>query len=375
MPGFFKATFLIALLCGLAVIAAGCGEQSEAEPTVGASPAGGVTDMPNPTNTPAMPTESAGAPTATLEPTDAPAAPTESAGTPAATPEPTDAPAAPTESAGSPTATPFSSGAETGSEPVDLGENTEYVGPMLLGLLQRYADGAQTPTHVEIGIGYRTDLNVQPALSDYIESVGGQSIGEYTWRIPTANVLSVIQRADVVAAGFPPGEADETTTMYERMDSTMNTMMTAYAHGATETAAAQYAFGADNGKVVVKIMAPDAATMSRIRTWFTSQSLYMPPESAFEAFGVDTRYAMVPVSRFAALTEAFPTTYLSVDTFHRGQGLSMNRRGWPEYPAKLEAGVVALYSPDYGGGSDSGDGGSGSGGQGPATATPEATTP
>ncbi len=237
-------------------------------------------------------------------------------------------------------------GQSGGATPVDLGENTWYVGPRLLGLLQRYADGAQTPTNVEILIGDRPDLNVQPALSDYIKSVGGQSVGEDTWRIPTAEALSVIQRSDVEGAIFPPGVTGQATTTYERMDSTMNTMLAAYANGSTETAVAQYAFYADNGKVMVKINAPDAATMSRIRTWFTSQSLYMPPESEFEAYSVYVRYAMVPVSKLVALTEAFPTTYLSVETFHLDQGLSMNRRGWPADPMELEAAVVAAYSPE-----------------------------
>ena len=258
-------------------------------------------------------------------------------------------------------------GQSGGATPVDLGENTMYVGPRLLGLLQRYADGAQTPTNVEILIGDRPDLNVQPALSDYIKSVGGQSVGEHRWRIPTAKALSVIQRSDVEEAGFPPGVTGQATTTYERMGSMMNTMMTAYANGATETAVAQYAFYADNGKVLVKITAPDASTISRIRTWLTSQGLYMPPENAFEAFSVNVRYAMVPVSKMAALTEAFPTTYLSVQTFHLGQGLSMNRRGWPAWPTELEATIVEIYSPDDEDGSDKesgldGGGTSGSGG-------------
>ena len=136
-------------------------------------------------------------------------------------------------------------------------------------------------------------------------------------------------------AVFPPGVTGQATTTYERMDDTVNTMMAAYANGATETSAAQYAFYADNGKVLVRIVTPDAATMSRIRTWFTSQSLYMPPESEFEAFGVYTRYAMVPVSKMAALTEAFPTTYLSVEAYHLAEGASMNRRGWPSHAVEL----------------------------------------
>ncbi len=207
-------------------------------------------------------------------------------------------------------------GQSGGATPVDLGENTMYVGPRLLGLLQRYADGAQTPTSVEILIEHRPDLNVQPALSDYIKSVCGQSVGEHRWRIPTANVLSVIQRSDVEAAGFPPGATGQATPVYERMDSTMNMMLEAYAHGATEAAAAQYAFYAGGGKVPVKINAMDASTISRIRTWLTSQSLYMPPESEFEAFSADVRYAMIPIASLVALTEALPATYLSVETFH-----------------------------------------------------------
>ena len=232
-------------------------------------------------------------------------------------------------------------GAATESVPVDLGQNTLYVGPRLLGLLQRHADGQQVQTNVDVVIGQQEGVDVEPALADYITSVGGRNIEGDTWLIPTAQVLSVIQRADVAVATMA-GVTGQAIT-YPAMDGTLNTILSAYTGGATATSSAQYAFFADQGKVLVKIQAPNAATMTSIRTWLSTRSVYMPPESAFEAFSDNVRYAMVPVSQLAALAAAYTTTYLSVESF-AGEGLTQNRTGWSVEATSFEAEVVNAYA-------------------------------
>ena len=82
--------------------------------------------------------------------------------------------------------------------PIDLGANTEYVGPHLWAMLQRHADGEVAPDFAVVEIGYHTDLEVDPPLEEFIKSAGGEKVAEYTWRIPTENALSVIQHPDLV---------------------------------------------------------------------------------------------------------------------------------------------------------------------------------
>ena len=261
-------------------------------------------------------------------------------------------------------------GTATESVPVDLGKNTLYVGPRLLGLLQKHADGLQVQANVDVVIGEQEGVSVDPALADYIVSIGGRNIEGDTWRIPSAKVLSVIQRADVAVAMMPPGATGQAAT-YPTMDGTLNTIMSAYTDGATATSSARYAFFADQGKVLLRIQAPNATTMAGIRTWLSVRDVYMPPESDFEAFEDDVRYAMVPVSRLAALAAAYGTTHLSVETF-AGEGLTQNRTGWTSEATEFETGVVSAYTePDS---SDEG-GASGSSSQASATATPDPTPP
>ena len=90
--------------------------------------------------------------------------------------------------------------------PIDLGANTEYVGPHLWAMLQRHADGRGRPGPCAlVEIGYHTDLEVDPPLEEFIKSAGGEKVAEYTWRIPTENALSVIQRPDLSVYGSTTG--------------------------------------------------------------------------------------------------------------------------------------------------------------------------
>ena len=225
--------------------------------------------------------------------------------------------------------------------PIHLGANIEYVGPHLWVILQQHADGETVPDFVVVEIGYDTDLGVSPPLEEFIKSVGGEEVAEYTWRIPTGNALSVVQRPDVLYMAQPPeGEADP----YPTMDGALNDIVIAYTGGITETNAVRYAMFVREGSVVLEMGAPDAVTVDRIRGWLTQRNVHVPPASDFAAFSEDYLSALVPVSILTTLTEAFPATYFSVST-HAGQGLPLDRAQWPAETLEFEKGVVAQFLP------------------------------
>ena len=228
--------------------------------------------------------------------------------------------------------------------PVHLGDNTEYVGPHLWTILQRHADGEHVPDFVVVEIGYRTDLGVDPPLEEFIHSVGGERIAEYTWRIPTRKALSVIQRPDLLHMAKPAEAAEGETDPYPTMDGTLGDIVAAYTGGIAEEHAVRYAMFIREGSVVLEMESPDAATVGSIRKWLTQQGVYVPPASDFSAFSDDYLAALVPVSRLKTLAEAFPDTYLSVST-HAGQGLPLDRAQWPAEVLEFEKSVTAGFLP------------------------------
>ena len=228
--------------------------------------------------------------------------------------------------------------------PIDLGANTEYVGPHLWAMLQRHADGEVVPDFAVVEIGYRTDLEVDPPLEEFIKSAGGEKVAEYTWRIPTENALSVIQRPDLSHMAKVPEETEGDADPYTTMDGNLNDIVAAYAGGITGENAVRYALLVREDSVVLEMQTPDAATVKRIRRWLTRRSVHVPPESHFAAFSDNFLSALVPVSLLTALTEAFPATYLSVST-HSGQGLPLDRAQWPAETLEFEESVVAQFLP------------------------------
>jgi len=111
--------------------------------------------------------------------------------------------------------------------PIDLGRNTEYVGPHLLVILQRHADGEVVPDLVVAKIGYRTDLEIDPPLEQFIRSRGGWEIAEYTWCIPTDETLSVVQRPDLLAMSYPSEATERDVDRYPNVDDTLKKIITA----------------------------------------------------------------------------------------------------------------------------------------------------
>ena len=233
--------------------------------------------------------------------------------------------------------------------PIDLGANTEYIGPHLWVILQRQADGETVPDFVVVEIGYRIDLEVDPPLEEFIHSVGGERVAEYTWRIPTKNALSVIQRPDLLHMAQLPEATEGEAEPYPTMDDTLNDIVAAYTGGVTEEDAVRYALFVRAGSVVLEMETPDAATVGSIRKWLTQRGVYVPPESDFEAFSDDFLSALVPVSRLTALAAAFSATYFSVST-HAGQGLPLDRAQWPAETLEFEKEVVAQFLPPQQGG-------------------------
>ena len=228
--------------------------------------------------------------------------------------------------------------------PIDLGANTEYVGPHLWAMLQRHADGEVVPDLVVVEIGHRTDLEVDPPLEEFIRSVGGEEVAKNTWRIPTENALSVIQRPDLVYMARPAEATEGEADPYPTMDGTLNDIVAAYAGGITGANAVRYALFIREESVALAMKAPDAATVKRIRSWLTRRSVHVPPERDFTAFSDDFLSALVPVSRLTGLVAAFPSTYLSVST-HAGQGLPLDRAQWPAETREFEEKVVAQFLP------------------------------
>ena len=228
--------------------------------------------------------------------------------------------------------------------PIDLGANTEYVGPHLWAMLQRHADGEVVPNFVVVEIGHRTDLEVDPQLEEFIKSVGGEEVAKFTWRIPTENALSVIQRPDLVHMAHPPEATEGEADPYPTMDGTLKDIEAAYAGWITGANAVRYALFVREESVVLEMKAPNAATVGRIRRWLARRSVHVPPESNYAVFSDDFLSALVPVSRLTTLAEAFPTTYLSVST-HAGQGLPLDRAQWPAEPLEFEEKVVAQFLP------------------------------
>ena len=228
--------------------------------------------------------------------------------------------------------------------PIDLGANTEYVGPHLWVILQRHANGEAVPDFVVVEIGYRTDLEVDPPLEEFIHSVGGERVAEHTWRIPTSNAVSVIQRPDLLHMAQPAEATEGEADPYPTMDDTLNDIVVAYTGGVTGASAVRYAMFVWEESVVLEMETPDAATVESIRKWLTQRGVYVPPERDFAAFSDDFLAALTPVSRLTALAEAFPTTYLSVSA-HAGQGLPLDRAQWPAETLEFEESVVAQFLP------------------------------
>ena len=194
-----------------------------------------------------------------------------------------------------------------------------------------------------VEIAYRTDLEDGPPLEEFIHSVGGERLAEYTWRIPTRNALSVIQRPDLLSMA-QPAEAEGETGPYPTMDGTLNDIVFAYTGGIAEDHAVRYAMFVREGSVVLEMESPDAATVGSIRQWLTQRGVYVPPVGDFAAFSDDFLAALVPVSSLTTIAEAFPATYLSVSTL-AGQGLPLDRAQWPAESLEFEKSVTAGFLP------------------------------
>ncbi len=53
--------------------------------------------------------------------------------------------------------------------PIDLGQNTTYVGPRLWGTLQKHSDGETAPARIDVEFGTLSNVVVTPDL-DHLSS-------------------------------------------------------------------------------------------------------------------------------------------------------------------------------------------------------------
>lgn len=213
-------------------------------------------------------------------------------------------------------------------------------------MLHRHADGETVPDDVVVRLGSLIDADVDIPLDEYITSVGGEKLGEYTYRIPTAELLSVIQRPDVFYAAQPE-DATEVVDPYPTLDQTLNDVVAAYAGGVPAENAAQYAKFIKDDLVLVVMNATDAATIASIRQWLEIRNVYVPPLAPETVLAADRLVVMVPVAELAPLTTAFPSTYLQASTL-RGAGVPLTRSRWPQEGLEFANDVVAQYLPQGG---------------------------
>ena len=213
-------------------------------------------------------------------------------------------------------------------------------------MLQRFANGETYPEFVVVAVGGRTDVDADPPLEEFMESVGGEEIEKYTWRVPTGHMLSVVQRPDAVGFAQPQELAENKPDRYPTLDDTLEDIVAAFEGGITAERAAWYALNVHGDSVLVEMQAPDTSGVSNIRAWLTDREVYVPPAEDFRAFSDYFLAALVPLELLTALAGAFPDTYFSATDSVAEQLLPMDRAHWPPEALEFEAAVVSRYLPE-----------------------------
>ena len=213
-------------------------------------------------------------------------------------------------------------------------------------MLQRFANGETYPEFVVVAVGGRTDVDADPPLEEFIKSVGGEEIEKYTWRVPTGQMLSVVQRPDAVGFAQPQELAENKPDRYPTLDDTLEDIVAAFEGGITAERAAWYALNVHGDSVLVEMQAPDTSGVPNIRAWLTEREVYVPPAEDFKAFSDYFLAALVPLELLTALAGAFPDTYFSATDSVAEQLLPMDRAHWPPEALEFEAAVVSQYLPE-----------------------------
>ncbi len=236
---------------------------------------------------------------------------------------------------------------------VDPGPGTNFISPNLWSILQRHAEGETgLPETLEIGLGYydsnlETDDN--PSVLDAIDKAGGVQLEEWSWEIPTANALSVIQHRDVYHAEI----VGELESIEENNDTlawgSLPLVLEAYRLGIPDELAAQYAMFIRGNSVAVFIgwevdpEDPASDIRDEVRHWLESRGVFVPRD---DSYGHPNHAAMIPVGLIGEFMEAFPAAY--VDSEERDQGLlSMTRWRWRVWNLCFEQGMIAGVAGDF----------------------------
>ena len=238
-----------------------------------------------------------------------------------------------------------------------LGPNTEYIDPVLVGLLYDQRANKATADTVRLAIWYNPEISTGVPLDVYIKEGGGVSEGEYIWSMPIGLVPSVVCRPDVLFAAL--AETDGTLSSEHResphpnLEEALINVVVAHQGGMPENQAALYAFAVKGKTVAVDVQVPDAETGDGIRAWLSQRNIYAPPNRDGSLHVV----VLLPVSQIQLLAEQFPNTYLDAMTVE-GQGLPMLRLQWPPETLHFEKAITQKFlNPD----SDEGRAGVGNG--------------
>ena len=239
--------------------------------------------------------------------------------------------------------------AQDGAGPISPGAGTGYISVRLWVLLQRYADGETVPQKVTIVINTGTpdfefgftaaDAEYILWQEEYIGCVGGRKIRAFVWEIPTARVLSVIQRPDVYSAILedePGGSPD-----HPQLNDTLDDIVNAYASGLSAESAAQYALFIRGGSVVVTIRTPGEPAIETLRAWLTARDVHLLPRET-EGGGIYGRAlaVLLPLEHISTLVAEFATVHLAAADLG---GLPLDRSHWPPEAREFENAVVSQY--------------------------------
>lgn len=233
---------------------------------------------------------------------------------------------------------------EQGTEPtpIDPGPGTEYLGPALWSILQAEANDQGVPPRITIELGVNPAQSPGTGLGKFIRSLDGKKVAEDTWDVPTDQALKVVQRPDVYRAVLVRDGVSGQVTIPANLDDTLGEVVKAHDRKVTAESAALHAMFAKGESVVVAIKAPNAATITSIRSWLSGKNVYVVPAS--QTGGVSPKHlaVLLPVEHISDLAQAYSTTRFEVASW-AGQGLTLSRTNWPQEAKDIEAGIVSQY--------------------------------
>ena len=199
---------------------------------------------------------------------------------------------------------------------IALGSGTEYLSPELWGLMYKQLAGETVLERVRVLIVPNL-VSVTPSLSDYITTAGGTSEGSMLWEVPSSSLQGIVQRGDVARMWLQTTRTtrDVSTDPYPALglNDILDDVVEANVAGVPAEQAALYAFFVKNGRILVKVTAPDTATETAIRTWLTSRSIFLHPQTQSGARNTLYINVVLPVGQVLPLAQAHPSAILRAE--------------------------------------------------------------